>query len=407
MYLDIALVAGCTLMFGCIAGLVERSWISGPLIFMAIGYAFGPNGFDVFSFSADIEVIKTLAEITLAIVLFNDAASIGLKPLGKHPLVPTRTLLLGLPFTLVLGACFAAVIFPQITWVHAALLSIILAPTDAALGLAVIKNKAVPPEIRRGLNAESGLNDGICVPFLLVFLALALGHTSEQSLGQFLLITIVQEIGIGLITGIATSAAGWLLCRHAIKAQWISKRWLIVPTISLAIMTFSLAQYLGGSGFIAAFCGGLLFGEKLHGAYNDELEETEINGEIFSLLTWLLFGTLMMNIVKDISWQQLLYATLSLTIIRMLPVFISLSGTPLTTEKKLFVGWFGPRGLASIVFIIMLMQSDLEQSRTIINTATITVILSVILHGITAFPWSKRFSQKRAQTPVQVPKTKH
>ena len=393
MYLDIALIAGCTLVFGCIAGLIERSWVSGPLIFMAIGYVFGPNVFGIFSFDADIEVIKTLAEVTLAIVLFNDAASIGLKPLGKHPLVPTRTLLAGLPMTLALGALIAIFIFPDFTWVHAVLLSIILAPTDAALGLAVIKNHAVPQEIRRGLNAESGLNDGICVPFLLVFLALAQGTEPDQSLGHFLIVTIIKEVGIGFLVGVSMSAAGWLLCRHAIKAQWISKRWILVPTISLAVMTFGLAQYLGGSGFIAAFCGGLFFGEKLHGAYNDELAESEINGEIFSLLTWLLFGTLMVDIVRDVVWQELLYAVLSLTVIRMLPVFISLTGTPLSTEKKLFVGWFGPRGLASIVFIIMLMQSDLEHSDTIINTATITVILSVILHGITAFPWSKRFKK--------------
>ncbi|BCD97398.1 cation:proton antiporter [Marinagarivorans cellulosilyticus] len=400
MYLDIALIAGCTVIFGCIAGLIERSWVSGPLIFMAIGYFFGPNMLGVFSFSANIDTIKILAELTLAVVLFNDAASIGLKPLEKHPLVPTRTLLIGLPLTIILGAVLAAAIFPEFTWVHAALLSIILAPTDAALGLAVIKNKAVPQEIRRGLNAESGLNDGICVPFLLVFLALAQGQAAEQSLGQFLLTTLVKEIGIGILTGVCAAAAGWILCRHAVKAHWISKRWIIVPTISLAVMTFGLAQYIGGSGFIAAFCGGLLFGDKLHGAYNDEFEESEINGEIFSLLTWLLFGTLMMNIIKDITWQQLFYAALSLTVIRMLPVFISLTGSQLSTEKKLFVGWFGPRGLASIVFIIMLMQSDITYSETIINTATIAIMLSVILHGITAFPWSKRFKQGAPKTPA-------
>ncbi|HEY7773416.1 MAG TPA: sodium:proton antiporter [Marinagarivorans sp.] len=395
MYLDIALIAGCTLLFGCIAGLVERSWVSGPLIFMVVGYTFGPHGLGVFSFSADIDVIKTLAEITLAIVLFNDAASIGLKPLEKHPQIPTRTLLLALPMTLALGTGLAWLIFPELPWVHAALLSIILAPTDAALGLAVIKNPVVPAEIRRGLNAESGLNDGICVPFLLVFLALAGQYTAEQSIGNFALITLIEEIGIGAFVGAAVSAAGLIYCRYAMKKQWISEQWLVVPTLSIAVMAFGLAQYLEGSGFIAAFCGGLLFGDRLKGAYADEMQTSEINGEVFSLLTWMLFGALLLNVVQDITWPQVAYAALSLTVIRMLPVFLSLTGTGLGSREKLFIGWFGPRGLASIVFAIMLMQSGIEGGDVIVNTASLTIVFSVILHGITAFPLSKLLAKRQ------------
>lgn len=396
MDLDIALIAGCTLLFGSISGLVERSWVSGPLLFLLAGYAFGPHGLSIFSFSADIDVIKILAEITLAVVLFNDAASIGLKPLEKHPQVPTRTLLIALPMTLALGTGLALVIFPELTWVQAAILSTILAPTDAALGLAVIKNPVVPKEIRRGLNAESGLNDGICVPFLLVFLALAGTYTGEQSIGHFAVTTLLEEIGIGALVGVGVSATGLGLCLYAIKRRWMTERWLEILTASIAIFAFGLAQYFEGSGFIAAFCGGLLFGDHLEGAYNNEMEASEINGEVISLMTWLLFGSLIFNTVKDTTWHQVAYALMSLTVIRMLPVFISLTATSTTWREKLFIGWFGPRGLASIVFVIMLMQSGIEDSELIVNTASLTIIFSVFLHGITAFPFSNALTKDRA-----------
>lgn len=397
MYLTIALIASCTLLYGCIAGRIERSWVSGPLLFLLAGFLLSSHGLGLLVIDNSLESIKVIAELALAIVLFNDATNIGLKPLRRHPQIPTRTLLLGLPLTLLLGGLAAKIIFPQLSFIEAALLGIILAPTDAALGLAVIKNTRVPEEIRRALNAESGLNDGICVPFLVIFLALASGHAHEGNINLFTLTTFIQEIGIGAIIGIISTLLGWLLCRHAIKHQWISERWLIVPTISIALIAFSLAQALGGSGFIAAFCGGLLFGERIQGAYSEEMEESQINGEILSLLTWLMFGALAMGIITQLSWREVIYALLSLTVIRMLPVIISLTGTSLTLNKKLFIGWFGPRGLASIVFAIMVFEQQLPNGHIILNTATVTILLSVLLHGISAFPLSRLLVKKTSQ----------
>lgn len=390
MYFDIALIAGIVLLYGCIAKRIERSCLSGPLLFMAAGYLFGPHGFGALTFNTSTETIRVLAELTLAVVLFNDATGIGVKPLRQHPQIPTRTLFYGLPLTLLLGAAIAKLIFPSLSWIEAGLLSSVLAPTDAALGLAVIKNKQVPSEIRQGLNAESGLNDGICVPFLLVFLELATGHVGNGDIGTFALLSLIKEIGIGIIVGPAITFVVWRVIRRAIHAQWISEQWLIVPTLAMGVLAFCTAQQLGGSGFIAAFCGGLLFGEKLHGAYREEVETSEIDGEILSLLTWLLFGTLVMNIIADIRWQHFLYALLSLTVIRMLPIAISLIATPLSFKHKLFIGWFGPRGLASVVFAIMILESQLPNAELIVNTATITVILSVLLHGVSANPLVKR-----------------
>lgn len=394
MYFDIGLIAAIILLYGCIAKRIERSCLSGPLLFMAAGYIFGPHGFGILTFNTSTDAIRILAEFTLAVVLFNDATGIGVKPLRKHPQIPSRTLLFGLPLTLVLGAVIAKWIFPALSWVEAGLLSSVLAPTDAALGLAVIKNHFVPTEIRQGINAESGLNDGICVPFLLVFLELATGHVDNGHIGSFALISLIKEIGIGLLVGPAITFVVWQIFRRAIKAQWISEQWLIVPTLAMGILAFSAAQQLGGSGFIAAFCGGLLFGDRLHGAYREEVETSEIDGEILSLLTWLLFGTLAMNIIADIQWQHIAYALLSLTVIRMLPIVLSLFGTKLPMRQKLFIGWFGPRGLASVVFAIMILESHIPNAELIVNTATITVILSVILHGISANPLAKTLANQ-------------
>lgn len=394
MYLSIALIAGCTLLYGCVAGRIERSWLSGPLLFLIAGFLLGSNGLGLLIIGTNLEFIQIITELTLAIVLFNDATSIGLKPLKRHPQIPTRTLLIGLPLTLLLGGLCAKIIFPQLSLIEAALLGIILAPTDAALGLAVIKNPIVAQDIRRGLNAESGLNDGICVPFLVVFLALASGHSHGGNIGIFTLTTFIEEIGIGAIIGATSSALGWLLCRYAIAHGWISERWLVVPTISIALIAFSLAQALGGSGFIAAFCGGLLFGERIQGAYKEEMEESEINGEILSLLTWLIFGALAMNLIVEVTWPQIAYGILSLTIIRILPVVVSLTGTSLPMKQKLFIGWFGPRGLASIVFALIVFKQQLPNGQILLNTATVTIVLSVFLHGISAYPMSQWLAKK-------------
>ncbi len=396
MYLSIALIAGCTLLYGCLADRIERSWLSGPLLFLIAGYLLGDNGVGLLVIDASLESVRVIAELTLAIVLFNDATGIGLRLLKHRPQIPIRTLLLGLPLTLLLGGLVAKIIFPQLSLIEAALIGIILAPTDAALGLAVIKNPMVPQDISRGLNAESGLNDGICVPFLVVCLALINGHANDGNIGLFALKAFLSDIGIGAIVGTLSSALGWLLCRHAIKQQWIPERWLTVPTISIALIAFSLAQALGGSGFIAAFCGGLLFGERIQGAYTAEMEESTMNGEILSLLTWLIFGALTMNILTDITWQQVAYGILSLTVIRMVPVIISLAGTSLSLKQKVFIGWFGPRGLASIVFAIMVFEQQLPNSQVILNIATVTILLSVLLHGISAYPASQWLVTKKA-----------
>jgi NhaP-type Na+/H+ or K+/H+ antiporter len=326
-------------------------------------------------------------ELTLALVLFTDAAHADLGELRRSFRMPQRLLVLSLPLTIILGIVFALLMFDHLTFFEAAILATILAPTDAALGKAVITNKQVPVEIRECLNAESGFNDGLCVPILLVFLALATGSSGDGGNVGFALLLFVEEVGIGMVVGVGlTLAGGWLL-RYCAEREWITETWRQLPVSALAIACFAVAQSIGGSGFIAAFVGGILFGALAKKQKHKLLVATESNSDTLALITWVFFGaTVIGHLSEYINWMAFLYALLSLTVIRMLPVFLSLAGLGMDAKSKLFIGWFGPRGLASIVFGIIVLNEALPGGETLTLVVVYTVVLSVIAHGLTANP---------------------
>ena len=260
MYQIIAILALFILVYSSVAGRVERSWLSGPIVFTFFGILIGPVGLDLLSFDADREAIRTLAELTLALVLFTDAAGADMGVLRKTKALPIRLLLIGLPLTILLGFGVGTLIVQELSLIEVALVATLLAPTDAALGKGVVTNKAVPESVRQGLNVESGLNDGICVPILLVFLALATGQAGEKEPWQLAMMLVAEEIGIGLVVGLVLTAVATLLLKFAWRQQWLTHTWIQVPVVALAMVCFAVAQWIGGSGFIAAFSGGLLFG---------------------------------------------------------------------------------------------------------------------------------------------------
>jgi len=400
MYLDIVIFAVFILIYSTVAGAIERTWISGAIIFTAFGLLIGPVGLDLISFKADREAIRTLAELTLALVLFTDAAGADLGVLRKTERLPIRLLLVGLPLTIVLGFGVAALLFPKLSLFEMALLATMLAPTDAALGKAVVTNEVVPNPVRQGLNVESGLNDGICVPILFVFLALAAEQAGEGGPWQLAMKLVAEEIGIGLAVGLLlTGMASWLL-KIAWRRQWLTEIWIQIPVVALAVACFATAQFIGGSGFIAAFSGGLLFGAIAKQYREEFLRAAEGTGDVMALITWVIFGAAVVGqYVINFSWIILLYAILSLTLIRMLPVFFVLTGLRVNTEGKLFIGWFGPRGLASIVFAVIVLNANLPNGGVLAMTVVCTVLLSIILHGLSANPWAGGFGERsrRAQ----------
>jgi NhaP-type Na+/H+ or K+/H+ antiporter len=396
MYETLALLALFVLVYSAIAGAVERTRLSGAIVFTVFGLLVGPMGLDLMTWETDRETIRSLAEVTLALVLFTDAAGADMAVLKKTKALPMRLLLIGLPLTIALGFGIGLLLVETLSVFGLALLATMLAPTDAALGKAVVSNEAVPDEIRQGLNVESGLNDGICVPVLFVFLALALDQAGEAGPWTLAVKLVAEEIGIGLIVGIGLTFVAAKLLKLARARDWLTHTWIQIPVVALALACFAVAQVLGGSGFIAAFTGGLLFGFLAKDLREEFLLAAEGTGDTLALVTWVIFGSAVVGqALGHFTWLILLYSVLSLTVIRMLPVFLSLAGSGIDTEGKLFIGWFGPRGLASIVFAVIVVSSDLPNTGPLAMTVVCTILLSIIGHGITANPWAKAYGERR------------
>ena len=398
-YQILTVLAAFTFFYSVVASRLARTPFSGAVVYLFIGLACGPYGLQFVKLDVDGEGLKLLAEITLALVLFADSANANFGVLRKVKGIPVRLLLIGLPLTIAAGFGVGWLIFDELTFLELALLATMLAPTDAALGQAVVSNESVPASVRESLNVESGLNDGICVPVLLLFLALATGQAQGSETASLILRLPLQAIGIGVIVGITLAIVGSFLLKWSGARGWISGAWTQIPIVALAMFCFALSQWLGGSGFIGCFVGGLVFGglTKNHEVKERVLNGAEGVGNVFSLLTWFIFGAIVFGrSLQHFDWPVLAYAVLSLTLVRMLPVFLCLIGVKMRGDSKLFLGWFGPRGLASIVFVVMVMDGKLPGSDTLAAVVAGTVALSIIAHGISAVPFANRYGKRVA-----------
>ena len=395
MYIELAVLALFIFCYSLVAGRLERAATSGPIVFVVAGLLMGPVVLGWFDGDVSRTGLRVLVDLTLALILFIDAANADLAILKRQFRIPSRMLIVGLPGVIFLGTITAALLFGTLSLFEAAILGTMLAATDAALGKAVITNKAVPARIREGLNIESGLNDGLCVPILLVFIALALGSDTEGGSTMLALKLVIQELGIGFVVGLGLAAVGTWLLRWCWNQGWVTDIWKQVTIVALAIACFSVAQSLHGSGYIAAFTGGLFFGFMAKEATHRLVLAAEGTGETLALMTWMLFGaTVIGQSVQHFTWEMLVYALLSLTVIRMLPIFLSLTGTGESTASKLFLGWFGPRGLASIVFAIIVVNKGVPGAKFIAMVVVLTVFFSLVAHGVSANPLAKLLGQK-------------
>lgn len=397
IYQNLAVLAAFLLLYSLIAGRFESKLINGPLLFLLVGGVLGSGGLGLLSLDIDSEGLKLLAELALVIVLFNDAAHTNWQVLLANRQLPVRLLLIGLPLTLLAGTLFGRLLFPELPLLEVAILATILAPTDAALGKAVVSNPAVPAAVREGLNQESGLNDGICVPVLLLLLALIAPTEQHAGTATLAVTLLLEEIGIGVLVAFVLSTLTIRLLKLSYLNGWQLPLWRQLTMPGLALLCFALAQTLGGSGFIAAFVGGLLIGHRLGEHKHAYMDSCEGYGDLLSVVIWMVFGAIMMPLLPILlQWQYWLYGAASLTLLRMVPVWLSLLGTGQSLELKLFIGWFGPRGLASIVFAVMVLQHQpaLTGQLPVIATVLCTIILSVILHGVSANPWVRRFTRK-------------
>lgn len=396
--IDIIIIATAVLAYGLVSRWISTSMLTGPMVFVLLGVALGPGALDVIDVGLDSEVIQTLLEGTLVIVLFTDAAVIDVQAVREHLTLPSRLLSVGLILTIAAGIAVADLLFGELGFWAAAVIAITLAPTDAALGQAVVTNETVPPTVRQSLSVESGLNDGIVVPLLAVALAGVAGEI--QTVGEFLVV-FTREVGVAVLVGLLIGYVGARLIVIAFERGWMSRSWRQIAVPTLAVLSYAIATPLDGSGFIAAFVGGLVFGSVVRRRYPDICTFSEAIAYLFTMMSFFVFGSVILApTLANISWTIGLYALASLTVVRMVPVAISLIGSKLAMPTIAFIGWFGPRGLASLVFAgTVVAELDPEATELTITIIAATVGLSVILHGLTAWPLSRMYGRWAASMP--------
>ena len=390
----LAIVALALLGVAAISGRLSGSPVTPAMLFVLVGLLLGTAVLGEIDLSSRSSAVRTLAEATLALVLFCDASRIDLGRLRREAGLPVRLLGVGLPLTIILGAVAAATVFGRLSIEEAVILGVVLAPTDAALGQAVVTAPRVPKRIRQGLNVESGLNDGICVPLLFAAVAAADVH-SEISGGHGAGALLVEEIGFGVVGGVAAGLLIAWIIRQAGGKGFIEGPWRQVIPAAGAGLAYGIAVALGGSGFIAAFVGGMVFRGALRRDPEDINQLSEEVGNVLNGVTFILFGAILLGPgLGDLSWELVLYAVLSLTVVRTLPVVIAMFRSRARTPTLGFLGWFGPRGLASIVFaVIVIEESELPNEDLITLAVYVTVGLSVFAHGATAAPLADRYAR--------------
>jgi NhaP-type Na+/H+ or K+/H+ antiporter len=392
---NLAVLAAVVFAFGLVSRRLEGTVLTAPLVFVLVGAILGPAGIDLFEFELGDHTVLLLGEIALALVLFTDAASTDLSTLRQNEGLPLRLLGIGMPLTIALGAAAALLLLTDLTFWEAAIVGTVLAPTDAALGQAVVSNPRVPLRVRQALNIEAGLNDGLSVPFLALFLTLAVAEEELQSANYWIRLAL-EQIGLGVLVGIGVGLVGGWLVSLASRKSWMADPFQRLALLALALISWALADQIGGIGFIAAFVGGLAVGPTVEHVGERLIQFTETEGQLLNLSVFFIFGVLVIGLIGPLSWEVALYALLSLTLIRMLPVALSLFGTHLRSISVLFMGWFGPRGLATIVLgLIVVAEAPLLTGREKIEqVVALTVLFSVLLHGLTAAPLSAAYARR-------------
>jgi NhaP-type Na+/H+ or K+/H+ antiporter len=389
----LAVVALTLLAFAAISGRIAGTPITAAMVFTAVGLLVGSEALGLVEPAPAGETVKLLAEATLALVLFADASRIDVRALRGELSVPVRLLGIGLPLTLLAGFVLALVVFPELSWSEALLLAVILAPTDAALGQAVVTLMRLPSRVRQGLNVESGLNDGICVP--LFWIVLAIAQAESGAIGDGAAVRLVlEQIGYGILAGVTAGVVAAAVVLIAGRHGYVEGSWLQVAPLAGAGLAFGLADPIGGSGFIAAFVGGFVFGVLRRRAGGEVGHLIEELGGVLGGVTFVVFGAVLLGpVLGDVTWSVALYAVLSLTVVRLLPVAIAMIGTGARRPTLAFLGWFGPRGLASIVFAVLVLEEGGLPHDDLILVATYLVIgLSVLAHGVTAAPLAHRYA---------------
>ncbi len=391
--LDVVIVALFAVAFGALSKLVERTPLTGPMLFVGFGIAVGSPGFDVLDVPLTDSGVELLAELTLGLLLFSDAIRIDLARLRVDFALPLRMLAVGLPLAIGIGTVLGLLVL-DVTPALAALTAAILAPTDAALGQAVVTSKHVPVRIRQSLNVESGLNDGIALPAVMVFVALV--ARDEEFAGAASWIRFAAEqIGYGIMVGIVVGCTGGVVVRWCSSRDWMEATFRQIAVLGVGLVAFALALAVGGNGFIATFLAGLAFGMTARETCRHVQDFTEDTAQLLAMIAFIVFGAIVVGpALSELDWRVALYATASLVAVRPLAIALSLFGAGLRTPTVLFFGWFGPRGLASILFALAALAEVTEaELGPVFVVVSWTVLASIVAHGVTAAPGAAAYGR--------------
>jgi len=399
----IAIFIGLIFLHSLVSARLERTVLTAPIVFTTAGMLALLFVDQLPNRESSQAVFLHLAEVGLVLLLFTDASRTDLRVLKNIRNLPARLLSTGMLLTLLLGGLGALIIFRQLSIWEAGILAAILAPTDAGLGQIIVNSPRVPMKVRQALNVEAGLNDGLSVPFLLFFIALAGGGTDggHTRLTQF----IIEQLGYGTLVGVGIGGGGGWLLGLAHRRKWMAHSWQQLGVVVLPLMCLLASEEVGASMFIAAFVAGLAVQVGFKDAAKHSVEFTEEWGQLFNLSVFFLFGLLVARAWPEFNARHVVYAILSLTVVRMLPVAVALIGTRLSRATVLFMGWFGPRGLASIVLGLVYLEQDTQQSgeSTIRIAVMITVLFSIFAHGLTALPGMEIYARKVSTLPTDAP----
>lgn len=382
--------------FGLFSRIAERKSVTGPMFFMTVGILGSSLAFDLIHATPQMGPVKLVAELALTLVLFIDASMIDKTVLrGASSRVPARLLLIGLPLTMLLGTGLGVLMFDSVSLWAIVLMALILSPTDAALGQAVVKSEEVPSHIRQSISVESGLNDGIALPPILICLAL-LGAEAGDREGAWLGF-VIKQVTLGPIVGLAVGLIGGRLIQGMSDRGWMEETFQRLSALPLAILAFALAESVEGNGFIAAFSAGLGLTMGVTSAHvrHQVQEFGETEGTQLILVVFLIFGLAMVPLAAQYwGWRELIYALASLTVLRMVPVAVALIGAKLDWRSIAFIGWFGPRGIASALYLLMAVAAiGVTGYEQVMSVIVLTIAISVYAHGISAVPFSRRYGQ--------------
>lgn len=399
------LLIGTVLIYSIVVRRLDRANVTAPMVFVAVGLLVGETGLGLVPMTADAPWLLVVAEITLALLLFADASHLRLRDVEGDPRPAAGLLFLGLPLTVVVGTLLAVWIFPEHGWVTAALVAALLAPTDAALGAAVVNDRRVPSRVRRLLNVESGLNDGLATPVVSVLIVVVASEAGRLG-NQNWVVDAAWSLSIGCVVAVVAGGVGGIVVLWCRRQEWSSPLSEQVGVLALALLCYFAAVALDGNGFVAAFVGGMFFGFITRDELRVQTEFTETNALLASYVVWIAFGAAMVGpALADATVGTYVIAIGALTVARIVPVAVAMARHGWGLRTVLFVGWFGPRGLATVIFALIALE---ELGRTavsdhLVDIASVTVLLSILAHGLSASPLAVRYGRWAANLPDEAP----